>query len=128
MLAEDRLYGLPDENNSFNGMLGLLQRGEADYSPAAYTMTDVRMEHFDFVDVILNSDTKMFIRNPKLSYNWMAYSKPLKRNTWIAVILLAILIALCLTLATHWPSQVHHLRRIHLSERPPSICTQNILN
>ena len=106
VISEDRKYGLSTDNGSnYNGMLGLLQRDEADYAPVAFTMTADRTRDFDFMDVIFISDTKLYVRNPKMSYNWMAYIKPLTRDSWVTVAVLAVLMALCLSSASLLVSQ-----------------------
>ena len=42
---------------------------------------------------------QFFIRNPAESYDWLAYTLPLTRDAWLAIVVFSILIPLIMGLA-----------------------------
>jgi hypothetical protein len=45
----DNFFGTPNENGSWNGMIGMLHRGEADFAVAKFVMSPARLQAVDFI-------------------------------------------------------------------------------
>ena len=58
----DGNWGNPHPNGSFDGMLGLLQRGLADFAPSAVSLTFERKKVFSFIDPFFYTHRKFYIK------------------------------------------------------------------
>ena len=107
MRPDDQYWGFPDDNGSYNGMLGQLQRGEADYSPAAFTVTFERQLLFDFLTPIFNTEAYLYIKNPKFNVNWYAYLSPLVWEVWLGMAILFFSLPFVISLSATLPPRVN---------------------
>jgi len=48
----DNFFGAPSENGSWNGMIGMLHRGEADFAVEKFVMSPARLQAVDFISTL----------------------------------------------------------------------------
>lgn len=83
----DGSYGFEDRPGHWNGMLGMLQRGEADVIAAALTATYKRSEIVDFTTAYHFESLGILIAEPPApSKLWQVYM-PIPTIGWIGILL-----------------------------------------
>ena len=87
-------------------MLGQLQRGEADYSPAGFTVTYTRELSFDFHAPIFQTAAQIYVKNPKSNFNWYAYYSPLVWEVWVCMAVLSVTLPFAIAISARLPPQV----------------------
>lgn len=93
---KDSVWGGPDPKlpTGWNGMVSNLLDNSADIIVGSLTMTSTRFEAVDYLIPIGMETYAIFIKavdNEDIS--WQTYGKPLKRYTWMALVLLAVVFA-----------------------------------
>ena len=56
-------------------------------SASAFIMKQSRATAVDYLPTLMVAYTQLFIKNPAESYDWLAYTKPLTWDSWIALII-----------------------------------------
>ena len=87
----DGQWGAIQSNNSWNGMVKMLQNEEIDMAPASFTVTVARSKVLTFAIPITEIYHSLFIQNPLASYNAMAYLEPLHFLSWLVLIIFCFL-------------------------------------
>ena len=88
----DGQWGAIQSDNSWNGMVKLLQNEEIDMAPASFTVTVARSRVLTFAIPIAQIYHSLFIQNPSASYNAMAYIEPLHYLSWIILLVFILLV------------------------------------
>ena len=91
------IYGDVDENGTFNGIIGMLQRNEGDLSTAGLTVTEERASAVDFTNEIIPEYVTLITNYMPIqpSINTMAYCLIFDWRVW--VILFIICLAMSVT-------------------------------
>ena len=80
-------------------LLGLLKDRKKDVGVSPFTLKQSRASVVDYLPTLMAAYEQFFIRNPAESYDWMAYTLPLTRDAWLAIVVFSILIPLIMGLA-----------------------------
>ena len=99
-------WGIPLANGSFSGMLGQLEQGQADYSPAGFMMSFERQQSFQFMHAQLYTEWILYVRNPNNEWNWVAYFTPLRVGIWLTMMLCILVLPLMIYLTVWSPPKV----------------------
>jgi hypothetical protein len=89
---KDAVWGVPQSNGIYNGFLGEIQNGRANWSVAEITFTDERNKVFDFSVPIINQPKKIVTRRPGEDFDTSAYFIVFSLQFWIVLIISAIII------------------------------------
>ena len=54
---------------------------------SAFIMKQSRATAVDYLPTLMTVYTQLFIKNPAESYDWLAYTKPLKWDSWISILI-----------------------------------------
>ena len=84
------------ENGKWNGMVGILERKEADIAVTDLTISNARSFAVDYLPSFMVKTEELFINNPVESESLDGYTAPLSFSSWIGVILWLILIPIIL--------------------------------
>ncbi|KAJ4430961.1 hypothetical protein ANN_19554 [Periplaneta americana] len=103
-VPEINSWGWLKKNTSWNGMMGMLQRGEVHMGACAIFVTPARADTVDFTMPLLNFKYSVFIQRPSVhSMVWNSLIKPFTPELWgfcgIAMIVTALhlwLLNICL--------------------------------
>ena len=98
----DGKFGGPAPDGGWNGIIGMLVRGEADVSASALTITQERSEGVDFLLAVW-TDTLSFWSQEQVSqtYDLLAFLNILRTRSWIALVAsLLMAVAFIFTLNT----------------------------
>ena len=82
---EDFLYGSDfDGDGQWNGIIGMVQRREADIGLSAFTQTVERRKVIDYLEYFTHSGFGMLMKRPDnaMTYEFLAAFKPLKAEVW----------------------------------------------
>ena len=85
-------------NGSFDGVVGMLQNGEADIAVADLTITNSRSSVVDFLPCLINSKEVLFVKDP--NYNGLhfnGYIEPFSPLCWLGVALFLLVTPLILS-------------------------------
>ncbi|GBL89854.1 hypothetical protein AVEN_179623-1 [Araneus ventricosus] len=79
-------YGKKDENGNWSGIIGMVQRGEADLGIGQIAVTRERMEVVDFSVPYTNQDVTFLIKKPGLlPVSWTIFC-PFEGSIWILLL------------------------------------------
>ena len=73
--------------------------GLVDIAVDAFTITEERKEVVDFLQLLQGGKGRLYTKNPRDSYDWGVYTKPLTNDVWLVVILFIIVVPILLMLA-----------------------------
>uniref|UniRef100_A0AC35FJ23 Ionotropic glutamate receptor L-glutamate and glycine-binding domain-containing protein n=1 Tax=Panagrolaimus sp. PS1159 TaxID=55785 RepID=A0AC35FJ23_9BILA len=91
--VEDGTYGIEDETGQWNGVIGVLQRHEADLSLSAITITYSRVSAVDFTLPFMHLGIAILMgknieeTNPSTPASLFTFLEPLSFNVWIALVI-----------------------------------------
>ncbi|XP_059482995.1 glutamate receptor ionotropic, kainate glr-3-like [Neocloeon triangulifer] len=79
-------YGLYEpSNDSWSGLMGDLQRGEADAGGCEISSAANRLKYVDFTQPIQIIGRQLHYRKPDRQFNWDTFLRPFSSNIWIAL-------------------------------------------
>ncbi|GFT64052.1 glutamate receptor 2 [Nephila pilipes] len=90
VLQNDGKYGSLDTNGKWNGVIGLVQRGEADIGLATLSITEDRWEAVDFSIPYGVIDRVFAVRVPGKMPKVTTFIYPFSQNVWILYILMIL--------------------------------------
>ncbi|XP_045206208.1 glutamate receptor 1-like [Mercenaria mercenaria] len=86
-LVNDSEYGTKGENDSWNGLIGELKRGEADIALASLTITHQREEAVYFTKPYMNTGISIMIKKPEREKPGVfSFMDPLSLQVWGLII------------------------------------------
>ncbi|KAJ9595865.1 hypothetical protein L9F63_012946, partial [Diploptera punctata] len=96
-----RFFAALNFNGKWNGILGMMQRGEVNFSCINFLMTPARLDIVDFLTPISVVRTSLNIRDEKnVRIKWTEFFRPFCLKLWIVEVSVMLLIVFCL-LITH---------------------------
>ncbi|GFR32441.1 uncharacterized protein TNCT_268261 [Trichonephila clavata] len=100
-VPEKLVWGIPDQNGNWSGVMGMVQRGEADMAIGSIFVTQARMTVADFSTPYTWQDITFATRMPGLKPKETAFLWPFTYQLWIgigiALVLLPFVFRFCLT-------------------------------
>ena len=97
-IQEEKIFGGPDNNSIYNGMLGKIQAGYNNWSIADCVQTEERSLTFDFSIPILDLPKRIITRRPNEQFETFAYFSVFSQEFWICIFTSAVL----LTIFMYW--------------------------
>ncbi|THK32890.1 ionotropic receptor 75a [Diachasma alloeum] len=82
----ERTWGYKNEDGNWNGMIGLLDRGEINIGGTATFMISQRIGVVDYVQLYTPTGSRFLFRRPPLSYVSNIFTLPFARSVWIAIV------------------------------------------
>ncbi|XP_076314970.1 putative glutamate receptor [Tachypleus tridentatus] len=90
---QDGNFGARLQNGSWNGMIGMLERKEADIAVGSLTITRDREDAIDFTFPFYEEPTKILLPKPETESKLWTVAKPFRWQVWLAVLLVLFLIS-----------------------------------
>ncbi|GFG28385.1 hypothetical protein Cfor_10297, partial [Coptotermes formosanus] len=85
------------KNGSWDGMIGMLVRGEAEVGASSFLITEKRMEVVDYTHSLAEAGTNVYIRRPEVySLPWTSSLSPFSSRLWFCVLTALALLTLAL--------------------------------
>nr|AZQ24990.1 ionotropic receptor [Aphidius gifuensis] len=106
-------WGYQDDNGSWSGMIGLLDRGEIDIGGTATFLVSSRIGVVDYVQLYTPTKSKFIFRRPPLSYVRNLFTLPFSRSVWMTIIIFLSLVCLILYITMKWETK--HICENHLA-------------
>ncbi|KAK4297641.1 hypothetical protein Pmani_029960 [Petrolisthes manimaculis] len=103
VVPEDRLHGMRLPNGSFNGVIGMVSRGESDMSGVALFMNPSRVEAVDPSISLYTDASVMAYKRPVLGSDITGFIKPYTLTGWLGVFGMMVVVFLAL-LGFQWGS------------------------
>ncbi|XP_037800534.1 probable glutamate receptor [Penaeus monodon] len=89
----DGYWGAPDANGTWNGMIGMLLREEADFGLGPFGMTHARSEVVDFTMPIFREVLHILVSRPRPEPDPWGFLAPLSWHVWVALALSCLVVA-----------------------------------
>ncbi|XP_063975807.1 uncharacterized protein LOC135161814 [Diachasmimorpha longicaudata] len=98
----ERTWGYKNEDGNWNGMIGLLDRGEINIGGTATFMISQRIGVVDYVQLYTPTGSRFLFRRPPLSYVSNIFTLPFARSVWIAIVVFLSISFVFLYIAMKW--------------------------
>jgi ionotropic kainate glutamate receptor 2 len=83
-------------NGTWNGMVGMIERGISDIAVTDLSMTKDRSSAVDFLPSLMETSEELFINHPGESLSLDGYTAPFSFSSWVGVILWLIIVPIIL--------------------------------
>ncbi|KAJ9592094.1 hypothetical protein L9F63_001322 [Diploptera punctata] len=97
VLLPMKSFGVQFKNGSWDGLVGVLTRGEADVTSDALQITRERLEYVDYLISIMKMKFYVYIKKPGISTNWDNILNPFDRVMWSTILVAIVTISACLS-------------------------------
>ncbi len=91
---EDAIYGELLTNGTWLGIVGMLDRQEADLSIMDFSITETRSRVIDFGTGIYPQAAQLFMHLPRKSASWWTFVEVFNSLFWLLLVLVALLSAM----------------------------------
>ena len=91
-------WGSKQPDGTWSGQIGMILRGEVEFSIADFSITLERSRMVDFSEFLLYSRINMFIRTPSRDVGWSTFVKPLSHGTWIVTVTILLASSLMISI------------------------------
>ncbi len=96
-VPKDKKYGVPIGNGSWNGIVGMVQRGEVDLSAATLAVTLERSHVITYSKTLMESHSTLIVAHPSLSkqstiINMDAFLNVFTPKSWFCILIIYCLI------------------------------------
>ncbi|KAK4317490.1 hypothetical protein Pmani_011436 [Petrolisthes manimaculis] len=126
-VTEDSLDGTWGvlEGGKWSGMLGMVNRGEYNFTGNGFIQSLERMEAFDFGEYIYQDKVSVFLRKPVPVQAWMDLVRPFSVGVWAALLVTLLLSSAFFTLQARLQKRSNrsvsslYLMRVLLSQSTP---------
>ncbi|KAA0201892.1 Ionotropic receptor 189, partial [Hyalella azteca] len=83
----DGIWGTHFGNGTFNGMIGMVVRGEVDMALGPFIQTHERNVYIDFSDALVTDGTGIFLPRPGIKKDLSNFLKPFSVGVWTALLI-----------------------------------------
>ncbi|XP_034946506.1 glutamate receptor U1-like [Chelonus insularis] len=101
-LTWENTWGYQDQNGTWNGMIGLLDRGQIDFGGTATFLIPQRLGVIDYIQLYTPVCSRFIFKKPPLSYVKNLFTLPFNRLVWYAISLSICAICGFLYLVLKW--------------------------
>ncbi|XP_076670960.1 ionotropic receptor 75a-like [Andrena cerasifolii] len=95
-------WGYRDENGSWSGMIGMLQRREIDIGGTGTFFVKERIGVVDYLQLYTQTRSTFIFRQPLLSTVRNIFTLPFQRSVWIAIGVFLLLVLVLLYISSKW--------------------------
>ncbi|XP_076222964.1 glutamate receptor U1-like isoform X2 [Nomia melanderi] len=95
-------WGYKDQNGSWSGMVGLLQRGEIDIGGTGMFFIKERLDVLEYVQLYSRMRSAFIFRQPLLSMISNIFALPFQRSVWIAIGVFLLAVLALLYVSSKW--------------------------
>ncbi|VDK41779.1 unnamed protein product [Anisakis simplex] len=97
--VKDKSYGSKEANGKWNGMVGELQRGDADLAVASLTISYSRSEVIDFTVPYMHLGISILFKKPETTDpSFFAFMSPLSVDVWVSMLAAYVVTSLAIWL------------------------------
>ncbi|XP_033611186.1 probable glutamate receptor [Cryptotermes secundus] len=97
--APQNSWGVELPNHTWDGVMGSMVRGEANFSSIGLAATRARRRAIDFLTPLVELRTAVYIRKPGISTNWNNFLDPFSSLLWGTILLTILILSACLSAA-----------------------------
>ncbi|XP_071530822.1 glutamate receptor 2-like [Panulirus ornatus] len=107
--SPDHLWGAPQPNGSWTGMLGMLQRKEVEIVLGPSSMSHQRETICDFSDPIVTDDFAILMIRPTLQNDVSGFLKPFAMEVWLLTLASLVSVILAMTFLGWMENEIYSL-------------------
>ena len=86
-IPPDRKWGNQNPDGSWDGMVGMLSKGEVDFAATGFSVTDARNEVMDYSPSLIRQPCKLYIQKPGQALNWYTFLLVYSHNVWFSIVI-----------------------------------------
>ncbi|XP_069995753.1 glutamate receptor ionotropic, delta-2-like [Penaeus vannamei] len=86
----DRVWGTPDANGSWSGLIGMLQREEVEFALGPFGVSPQRDAVCDFSEAVNTDSLNLIMVRPTLESDMSGFVKPFSVEVWLLILLTMI--------------------------------------
>ena len=102
-LSPERTWGiLQEDGETWIGMIGMLQRKEADMGLSTFSITAARSKAADFSPAIDIEKCALFVIHPGIGIDWQPYVKEFSNMVWLAMAIFSLILVLTFKIYHKW--------------------------
>nr|XP_045588543.1 probable glutamate receptor [Procambarus clarkii] len=105
----DRVWGGPQPNGSWTGMLGMLQRQEVELAIGPFGVTDLRETVCDFSVPVYSENNAILMVRPTLHNDIAGFLKPFVTEIWVLTLVSMLSVVGALTLLVRAEDKIYNL-------------------
>ena len=73
--------------------------GTVDFAADSFGITEIRSKVIQFLPLFSGGNSRIYIRNPRETFDWEIYTKPFRKVTWVSVLSFSILLPILMVIA-----------------------------
>ncbi|GBM27183.1 Glutamate receptor ionotropic, delta-1 [Araneus ventricosus] len=93
-MPKDREWGRLSSDGNWTGMIGMIQKGEADFAMHFFTISEERTHVVDFSPVYMTGDPTFAIKKPGRISTSLAFIHPFQYSIWTMILISIVLMPL----------------------------------
>ena len=90
------IWGSLQSNGTYDGVMGMLQNGESNWSISPFSFSLERSEILDFSMPVGHKSRRLVTQRPKDDLNWTAYTGVFSHYFWLAILLSIMVLSISL--------------------------------
>ncbi|XP_068209415.1 probable glutamate receptor [Palaemon carinicauda] len=98
LMVPDNEFGIPLKNGSWTGMIGMIQRGEADFALGPFGTSYERETVIDFTIPVIHSNLAILSIRPKVQYDIEGILKTFSLEVWLGILFSVVTVSIVLGL------------------------------
>ncbi|XP_071548115.1 glutamate receptor-like [Panulirus ornatus] len=103
----DHVWGIPQPNGSWTGLLGMLQRKEVEVAFGPFVVTPQRETVCDFSYPIFADDFAILMVRPTLQSNISGFLKPFAMKVWLLTLVSLVSVVIAMTVLERMEGKIH---------------------
>ncbi|XP_042204243.1 glutamate receptor-like [Homarus americanus] len=110
----DRVWGGPQSDGSWTGMLGMLQRQEVEFAIGPFGVTALRETVCDFSDPVYSENNAILMVRPTLQNDFTGFVKPFTIKTWVWTLVSLVTVVVMMALVVKAEARVFTSQTRHV--------------
>ncbi|KAK7069260.1 hypothetical protein SK128_020521 [Halocaridina rubra] len=102
--SDESLFGIDEGDGTFSGLVGYLQRQEADLALSGFMMTESRLAVMDFSEPVAHAKYRLYIKQDVILHRigWKTYVRSFNLHAWTAFVVLFVMASFTLWFLMIW--------------------------
>ena len=79
--------------------VGLVLDGKIDFAADSFGITEIRSRVISYLPLFSGGKSRIYIKNPRETFDWEIYTKPFRKVTWVGVMSFSIILPILMVIA-----------------------------
>ena len=77
---------------AYNHDLGLVLDRKVDFAADSFGITELRSRVISYLPLFAGGKSRIYIKNPRETFDWEIYTKPFRKVTWVGVMSFSVIL------------------------------------